>query len=105
MHQTPYSIQYIGVALKVARKQKKLSQRALSSKTGIPQSHLSKIEQGVVDLQISSLIEIVRVLELELMLVPRQLVPAFQTLIRKSETNTTVQIPVYRLDEEETDDN
>ncbi len=73
-----YSIEHIGTWLKKARLEKGLSQRALGARVGVPQSHISKIESGLVDLQASSLIELARALELELMLVPRILVPTVQ---------------------------
>lgn len=100
------SIAHIGAALKVARKQKGISQRNLSIKTKIPQSHISKIENGATDVQISSLIEITRALDLELMFVPRNLVPAFQSLLPGSTSKKTEyeQIPLYRLDQDEEND-
>lgn len=66
------SIKHIAEQIKVARENKGLSQRALSKKVGIPQSHISKIENGTVNLQLSSLIELARVLDLELMLIPKK---------------------------------
>ncbi len=68
--------------LTAARRRAGLSQRALGAKLGIAQSHLSKIERAAVDPQVSSLVEIARALGLELMFVPRQLVPALQALQR-----------------------
>ena len=97
------SIAHIGAELKTARRKKGLSQRALSLKTGIPQSHISKIENGAIDLQTSSLIEIARALDLEPMLVPRPLVNAFQALIL-GEQGRPKQIPAYRLDDEDEED-
>ena len=78
----PYAVEHIVGTLKAARGSKKLSQRALGGKVGVPQSHISKIESGTVDLRLSSLIELARVLDLELVLTPRTLVPAVQSLIR-----------------------
>jgi transcriptional regulator with XRE-family HTH domain len=69
-------------ALREAREQKGLSQRALSQLVGMPQSHISKIESGQVDLQLSSLTELARVLELELRLVPRRAIPAVDSIVR-----------------------
>lgn len=69
-------------ALREAREQRGLSQRALSQLVGMPQSHISKIENGQVDLQLSSLTELARVLELELRLVPRRAVPAVDSVVR-----------------------
>jgi transcriptional regulator with XRE-family HTH domain len=73
---------HITEALHDARQQKKLSQRELSAKIGISQSHISKIESGTIDPQISNLIELARALDLEVMLVPRPLVPAVHSLTR-----------------------
>jgi len=74
----------IVAALAAARQRAGLSQRALGAKLGISQSHLSKIERAAVDPQVSSLVEIARALGLELMFVPRQLVPAVQALEREA---------------------
>lgn len=97
------SIVYLTTALKEARKKKNLSQRALSLKTGFPQSHISKIENGDIDLQTSSLLEIARALDLDLMLVPRNMVPTFNSFLEGNK-NTTKQIPKYRRDKEEEDE-
>lgn len=77
-----YLVENIAQELKAARNNKGLSQRELGAKVGIPQSHISKIENGAVDLKTSSLIELARALDLELMLVPRALIPAVQGLQR-----------------------
>lgn len=76
------SIQQIIRSLKIARHDKLLSQRELSQKVTLPQSQISKIEQGAVDLRLSSLVDLSRALDLELMLVPRKLVPAVQSMTR-----------------------
>lgn len=79
-----YLIEDIAHSLKAARESKRLSQRALREKVGLTQSHISKIENGVVDLQLSNLIEMSRALDLEVMLVPRKLVSAVQSLVRST---------------------
>jgi len=98
------SIKHIGTALKAARQKKKFSQRILSTKTGVPQSHISKIENGATDLQTSSLIEISRALDLELMLVPRDLALTFQALLTGVKKGSQKQVPIYRLEQEEEED-
>jgi transcriptional regulator with XRE-family HTH domain len=80
-----YAAEHVIAALKAARGEKKLTQRGLSAKAGVPQSHISKIENGAVDIQLSSLIELARVLDLEVTLVPRRLVPAVQAILRSGE--------------------
>lgn len=102
-------------ALKAARQAKGLSQRALAARVGLPQSHISKIENGGVDLQLSSLVELARALELEVTLVPRKAVPAVESIVRQT-TRQQAHVhegpsrvfaapgrPAHRLDEE--DDN
>lgn len=79
-----YVIEDIARTIKAAREAKGLSQRALSEKAGVPQSHISRIESGAVDLRVSSLVELGRVLDLELMLVPRKATSAVQSIVRSS---------------------
>lgn len=80
-----YATDHIATALKEARLAKGISQRALSDLSGVPQSHISKIENGGVDLRVSSLVELARVLGLELTLVPRKSVPAVNSVVRNTE--------------------
>ena len=80
-----YSITHIARKLKTARQAKGLSQRQLSQLAAVPQSHISKIESGAVDLRLSSLIGLSRVLDLELTLVPRKTLPAINSIVRSSE--------------------
>ncbi len=80
-----YSIEEIAKTLKEARKSKGLSQRDLSVKAGVPQSHISKIENGTVDLRVSSLISLARNLGMELTLIPRKTVPVVNSIIRSNE--------------------
>lgn len=79
-----YATEQIAQALKAARKTKGLSQRALSALAGVPQSHISKIESGGVDLRVSSLVELARVLDLELTLVPRRSLSAVNSIVRST---------------------
>ncbi|NOZ10491.1 MAG: helix-turn-helix transcriptional regulator [Gammaproteobacteria bacterium] len=101
-----HSIQPLTDALKSAREKKGLSQRAFGRAIGVPQSRLSKIESGAVDLRTSNLVEIARTLDLEVMLVPRQFVPAVNSLVKQTaETNGgyEAQRPLYQLNEEDDD--
>jgi len=85
-----YAIEHIAATLRSAREAKGLSQRALSELAGVPQSHISKIENGAVDLRVSSLVELARVLDLELALVPRKSVPAVNSIIRSTSNGKAV---------------
>jgi transcriptional regulator with XRE-family HTH domain len=80
----PEKLHQIVARLIVARHRAGLSQRALGATVGLAQSHISKIERAAVDPQVSNLVEIARALDLELMLIPTQLVPAVQALRREA---------------------
>ena len=100
------TIQPLTDSLKAARRRKSLTQRELSEKVGISQGRLSRIERGVVDLRTSSLLELARGLDLELMLVPRQLVPTIKSIVRQvmaPERDFRAQRPRYQLDAEDDD--
>jgi len=99
-----YSTQYIAQHLKDARESIGLSQRELSARSGVPQSHISKIESGNVDLRLSSLVAIARVLELELALIPRKYLSAVNSIVGRAKGSTyegEPPRPAYNLDGEE----
>jgi len=91
-----YATEQIARTLRKAREARGLSQRALSAKAGIPQGHISKIENGAVDLRLSSLVELARVLELDLMLVPRYSVSAVQAIVGRSATTAPAPVGTGR---------
>ena len=91
-----YTTEHIAHTLRDARKARGLSQRALGAKAGVPQSHISKIENGAVDLRTSSLVELARVLDLELMLVPRKAIPAVQAIVRNSARSVFPDVESHR---------
>lgn len=92
-----YTIEEISHELKKARENKGLSQRELRAASGVPQSHISKIENGAVDLRVSSLVALARALDLELTLVPRKTVSAVKSIVRSSEDSTVRNAKVNRL--------
>lgn len=94
-----YSVQELAAKLKKAREKKGLSQRAFGAKIGIPQSHISKMERGIVDFQASTLIEMARTLDLEVVLVSREYVTAVEAI--QHPFRGTESLPAYRLDHEE----
>lgn len=71
--------------LRAARRVAGVTQRELSRRTGITQSHISLIENGAVEPGLPSIIQIARALELELVVVPKKLVPAVNGIIRGNE--------------------
>ena len=94
-----YTTEHIAGTLKNTRRAKGLTQCALGRKVAVPQSHISKIENGAVDLRVSSLVELARALHLELMLVPRKTVSAVQSIVREDAGESAR--PAYNLDEDE----
>ena len=77
-----YALEEIGTTLKEARERKGLSQRALSTAADVPQAQISKIENGSVDLKLSTLLRLARTLDLEPVLSPRKALPAVKSIIR-----------------------
>ena len=77
---TANGLEKLAAQLRQARIDRGLSQRALAGRVGIPQGHLSRIENGAVDLQASSLIQLARALDLEMTLIPRRALPAVAAL-------------------------
>ena len=94
IHKVPEQIQVIARTLAAARASTGLSQVELARQLGVPQSHLSRLETGKVDLRTSSLLELARLLDLEVMLVPRQWVPAVGKLTQGADAQPAF---LYRL--------
>jgi HTH-type transcriptional regulator / antitoxin HipB len=90
------------IQIKEARKKRGWGQRKLASLVGLQQPHISAIESGEIVPRFDTLIEIVRVLDLDLILVPRPLVPAVQSLIRAGEKSSgDTEQPLYAISDEE----
>lgn len=90
-----FATEEISAAIRTAREKKAISQRELSAMAGVPQAQISRFERGAVDLRLSSLVSLARALDLELELVPRNALPAVQSIVRNTEgreprTNTAV---------------
>lgn len=71
------------ISLREARLAKGWSQRELSQRAGLPQAHISRIESGSVDLKLSTLRELARLLDLELVLAPRAALTAVNAVVRE----------------------
>ena len=93
-------IEEIAAGVREARIAKALTQKELGRRVGLPQSHISKIEKGTVDLKLSSLVEIARALDLEITLVPRKALPAVQGAVRAHGTTVETSRAVRLLNEQ-----
>src|SRR4051812_36143024 len=67
-----------------ARRSRSWSQAELGERLGLPQAHISGIETGKIVPRFDTLLDLIRVLDRDLLMVPRTLVPAVQALIRSS---------------------
>ena len=90
--------------LKEARQDRGWSQAELGRRVGLPQMHISGIESGKIVPRFDTLLDLVRVLGYDLLLVPRSLVPAVQGMIRDqrhSDSSATDEgeRPLYAVDE------
>jgi transcriptional regulator with XRE-family HTH domain len=93
-------------ALIEARKKCDWSQRDLASRLGIGQRHISGIESGKIVPRYDTLLEIVRMLDCDLIMVPRALVPIVGSLVRdhlKDEQGEGEERSLYAADRYEDD--
>ena len=88
-------------ALTDVRKKRGWSQRDLASRLGVGQRHISGIESGKIVPRYDTLLELVRMLERDLLMVPRVLVPVVQSLVRdhlKDQSGEGEERPLYAAD-------
>jgi len=76
-----YAVRQLAQALKEARIARGFTQRELAERAGFGQNRLALIEAGQVDLRTSTLVQLARSLDLELVLTPRRVLPAVQSLV------------------------
>jgi HTH-type transcriptional regulator / antitoxin HipB len=86
------------------------SQIELGRRLGLPQTHISGIETGRIVPRFDTLLDLVRVLDRDLLLVPRTLVPAVQALLRDQgrpagyDRDSDGERPLYAAEEEDEDE-
>ena len=110
----------ISETLRAVREAKGIRQSELARTIGMDPGHLSRIESGQSNPNIATLTEIARALELEIMLVPRENVPAVRAMASRRKANLEIALegltrlaelaepkappPAYRLDEARDDE-
>ena len=92
-------------ALKQVREKHGWSQRNLASRVGLTQKHISGIESGKIVPRYDTLLELVRILDWDLMMVPRALIPAVQSMnrdhLRPDGRGESEERPLYAIDNDE----
>lgn len=81
-----YKSESLTTQLRLAREEAGISQRALSARSGLTQSHISQIERGTLEPGLSSLIDVAQALDLELTLIPKKLTPAVKGILQSTQT-------------------
>lgn len=72
-----------------ARRERGWSQLELGRRAGLAQRHVSAIETGRIAPRYDTLLDMVRVLDLDLVLLPRALVPVVRALVRDYRDRTS----------------
>jgi len=97
------AIEPLAHRLRTIRLAKGMRQAELSKLTGVPQAQISRIEANAVDLRVSSLVNLAHALDMEVMLVPRQTLPAVQSVIRQLSGASRFELnepkPAYTLED------
>ena len=91
-------------ALREAREKRGWSQRDLASRLSVGQRHISGIESGKIVPRYDTLLELVRALDRDLLMVPRTLVPVVQSLVRdhlKDQPGEGEERPLYAAGDDE----
>ena len=91
--------------IKQARQAKGWSQLELGQKVRLAQRHISGIETGKIVPRYDTLLEILRVLDRDLVMVPRELLPVVQATVRdyrnRKAQDRTDERPLYADNDEE----
>jgi transcriptional regulator with XRE-family HTH domain len=91
----------VSEVLRTARLTQQMSQQELAARLGLGQRQISDLERGAVDARLSTIQNVARALDLELMLVPRHLISAVEALQRAG--SEAGRRPLYALEHEETE--
>lgn len=77
--------------LRTAREKQGITQRQLAERVGMSQSHVWKIENGIVDARVSNVFEIARALGFEPVLLPARLVPFVRSMMEDAPSRSAVE--------------
>lgn len=82
------------------------TQAVVAREAGTAQATISRLEQGRRDVRLTTLIEVARALGLDVRVVPREVLPAVDDLIRSTTSRTAggqSEAPLYSLDDIDAD--
>jgi predicted transcriptional regulator len=82
------SLVKVAADLATARKRLGLSQRAVATRAGMTQAAVSLIEAGSLNPHLTTFLDLVRALELDVRLVPRQVSPTLDAFLESQERST-----------------
>jgi HTH-type transcriptional regulator / antitoxin HipB len=85
--------------LKASRLSRQMSQAELAKKLGLRQRQISDLERATIDPRLSTIHNVARALELELMLIPRHLISAVNALQRSG--SDAGKRPLYALGDDD----
>ncbi len=94
----------VAVDLTAARRRLGLSQRVVAQRAGVTQATVSNIESGSLNPQLSTFLDLVRALELDVRLVPRQVSPMLDALLEAQDRSSTDRVrprALYALDSDD----
>lgn len=91
----------LAAGLRRQRQRKALTQQQLAEKLGLHQRQISDLERGVVDSRLSTVQNVARALDLELLLVPRELIPSVEALLRPGAAGAPMYAAGGIVDEED----
>jgi len=102
-----YKLKQLAAILQEARKARQMTQEELAKQAGLGrfgQGHISRIEAGSLDIRASNFIEIARALGFELMLIPKEHIPAVSALTKFRSGNRAMDEAAYVPQKEEDDE-
>ncbi len=88
-------------ALRQARSSRQLTQQELARRLGLRQRQISDLERATVDPRLSTIQNVARALDLDVMLIPRHLISTVEGLQRAG--SDAAARPMYALGEEDTE--
>ncbi len=100
----PHPLAKVAADLAAARKRLGISQAVVAKRAGATQAAVSHMESGSLNPQLSTFLDLVRALELDVRLVPRQATPALDAFLLAEEQSTKTRPRTRALYALDTDD-